>query len=206
MEAAELAGTVVFAISGVFAVAERRLDWFGAMVVGVVTAVGGGTLRDLFLGIGPVFWIDDTDYLLAALVGAAAAIPLARLFGGSSAERFESALQLADAIGLALFTVVGANLALDLGFNAGVALVAALVTGVGGGVIRDLLADRTPLVLREEIYATAALAGALVFVGLVELADASDHVAGVAGALTVLGLRVAGIRRHWSLPVFRRAG
>jgi uncharacterized membrane protein YeiH len=191
----------------VFAVAERRLDWFGAIVVGVVTAVGGGTMRDLFLGQAPVFWIDDTDYLLAATIGAAVAIPLARLLADESAERFESQLQLADALGLALFTVVGANIALDTGFDAGVAVVAGLITGVGGGVIRDLLADRTPLILgHSEIYATAALAGALVFVGLVEVANAGDHLAGAAGAVTILGLRVAAIRRGWTLPLLGRAG
>lgn len=208
MEAAEIAGTVVFAISGVFAVADRRLDWFGVLVVGIVTAVGGGTMRDLFLGDTPVFWVDDLYFLYAALGGAVVAIVIARVLAGTPAEsarRFESGLELADALGLALFTVVGAAAAYDLGFNSAVAVVMAVLTGVGGGVIRDLLADRTPLILHGEIYATASLGGALVFVLLSETINVSEPVAGTVGALVVLGLRLAGIHREWGLPVLGRA-
>jgi uncharacterized membrane protein YeiH len=205
MELAELAGTVVFAVSGVIAVAERPLDWFGAIVVGVLTALGGGTIRGVILGVAPVFWIEDQAFLLAAVVGAIAAIPLARVLEHGGARRIEGALQILDAAGLALFSVVGANIALDLGFDGAIAVLAALVTGVGGGVMRDILAGRTPLVMGGEIYATAALGGSVVFVALHELTALSDPVSGTIGALAIFGLRMLGIYRRWSLPRLTRA-
>lgn len=200
MEAAELAGTVVFAISGVIAVAERPLDWFGAIVVGVVTALGGGTIRGLILGVAPVFWIEDETFLLAAILGAIAAIPVARGLERASARVYDEGLQLADGAGLALFSVVGANIALDLGFDGAIAVLTGLITGVGGGVIRDLLAARTPLVMSGEIYATAALAGSVVFVALDELTPVSEPISAAAGGTTILALRMLGIYRQWSLP------
>lgn len=205
MEAAELAGTVVFAISGVLAVAHRRLDWFGAIVVGVVTAVGGGTVRGLILGVTPVFWIEDQTYLLVALIGAVAAIPLAHNLAEGSARRFDEVLQLADAVGLAFFSVVGAAIALDLGFTAPVAVVAGVTSAVGGGVIRDLLAGRPPLIMSGEIYATAALAGIAVFVALEELTPMPEPISGVLGGAVVLALRLIGIRHEWSLPTLEGA-
>lgn len=204
MEAAELAGTVVFAISGVIAVAERPLDWFGGIVVGVVTALGGGTIRGLILGVTPVFWIEDETFLLAAVIGAIAAIPIARLLQDASATVYDESLELADAAGLALFSIVGANIALDLGFDGTIAVLAGLITGVGGGVMRDVLAGRTPLVMSGEIYATAALLGSVVFVGLDELTPLSEPVSAVIGGCAILGLRVFGIRRRWSLPPLTR--
>jgi uncharacterized membrane protein YeiH len=204
VEAAELAGTVVFAVSGVIAVAERPLDWFGGIVVGVVTALGGGTIRGLILGVTPVFWIEDQTFLLAAVIGAVAAIPLARVLSDSSARAYDETLQLSDAAGLALFSIVGANIALDLGFDGTIAVLAGLITGVGGGVMRDVLAGRTPLVMSGEIYATAALLGSVVFVGLDELTPVSEPVSAVIGGFAILGLRVLGIRRQWSLPPLTR--
>jgi uncharacterized membrane protein YeiH len=205
MEGAEIAGTVVFAISGVIAVAERPLDWFGAIVVGVVTALGGGTIRGLILGATPVFWIADQTFLWAAVAGAIVAIPLARVLGHGSVRRFEESLQLADAAGLALFSIVGADIALELGFDGAIAVLAGLITGVGGGVIRDVLAGRTPLVMSGEIYATAALAGSVLFVGLDEFTAISEPVSATVGGLAIFGLRMVGIHRQWSLPQLTRA-
>jgi len=205
MEAVEIAGTVVFAISGVVAVAARPLDWFGAVVVGVVTALGGGTIRGLILGVTPVFWIDDQVFLITAVGGAVVAVAVVHAVGHASARRLEESLALIDAAGLALFAVVGAAIAIDLGFGAVTAVVAGLLTGVGGGVIRDVLSGRTPLVLSGEIYATAALLGAVVFVGLYELTPVSEPLAGVIGGTAIFGLRVLAIRRSWSLPSLTRA-
>ena len=199
VEVAEFIGTVVFAISGVIAVAERRLDWFGAVVVGVVTAIGGGTMRGLILGETPVFWIEDESYLAFAVAGSILAIPLVIRFG-SSRSRFEEGLQLADALGLALFAVVGASLTLDLGFDGSTAVVCGIVTGVGGGVIRDVLAGQTPLIMRSEIYATAALAGTILFVVLADALDVTHWLAAAAGMLTIFALRIAGLKRDWRLP------
>ena len=202
MEFAELAGTVIFAVSGVIAVAERRIDWFGAIVVGVVTAVGGGTLRDLILGQTPVFWIEDMTYLGFAVAGSVIAIPLVTRLG-SSAKRFEDGLQLADAMGLALFSVVGASLTLELGHSGAVAVTCGILTGVGGGVIRDLLVGQTPLIMRSEIYATAALAGTIVFVLLDDTAGLPLWFSSIVGMLTIFGLRMVGLRQQWSLPLLR---
>ena len=200
LEASEIAGTVFFAVSGTFAVAHRPLDWFGALVVATVTAVGGGTIRGLLLGITPVFWIEDEIYLLAAVAGGLIAIPAVRLLDSGSGVKLPDAVLFADAAGLALFTVVGAEIALENGFGAGTAVVAGLVTGVGGGVIRDLLAGQTPLILRSDIYATAALAGVLIYVGAERVVP--EPLAAVAGGGIVLAVRVGAIRRGWSLPAF----
>lgn len=200
MDEAQFTGTVVFAVSGVFAVAGRGLDWFGGIVVGLVTAVGGGTIRDLVLGASPVFWVKDDTYLLLAVAGALAGILLVRALGDGSSRRFDKGLQLADAAGLALFSVVGANVALELNDAGSVAIVTGVLTGVGGGVVRDLLAGRTPLVMRAEIYATAALAGVTVFVGLDELTAVAEPISAAIGMATILGLRGLGISRAWSLP------
>jgi uncharacterized membrane protein YeiH len=205
MEAAQIIGTVVFAVSGVLAVAGRPLDWFGAIVVGVVTAIGGGTIRGLILGLIPVFWISDDVYLFAAIAGAVVAIPLAHALARRPGSRVEDGVQVADAVGLSLFVVVGADIALEAGFSASVAVIAGLVSGVGGGVIRDLLAGRTPLIMRGEIYATAAVAGAVLFVALEELTAMPEPVAGTIGGLVVVGLRLLGLRRNWELPTLSGA-
>ena len=180
--------------------AERRLDWFGVIVVGMVTAVGGGTMRDLILGESPVFWIDDQYYLLAALIGSIAAILIIRTFPGK-AGRFQDGLQLADAAGLALFAVIGATITLDLGFDPEIAIVCGLLTAVGGGVLRDVLAGQTPLIMRSEVYATAALAGVAIFVGLEEWTSLPQVLNAAVSMLVIFGLRLAGIRLGWKLPL-----
>lgn len=200
LEVAELLGTVVFAISGMIAVAGHRLDWFGAVVVGVVTAIGGGTIRGMLLGELPVFWIGNLEYLIVATAAAVLAIPIVKSLRMGPDDRFDRGLQLADAAGLALFAVAGASVTIDLGFSGPVAVVCGIVTGVGGGVIRDLLAGRQPLIMQGEIYATAALAGATLYV-LLELAlGLPGAVAGVFGVALILVLRIAGMRRGWQLP------
>jgi len=205
MEVAELAGTVVFAVSGVLAVAHRRLDWFGAVVVGVVTAVGGGTMRGLILGATPVFWIEDQGYLVAAVAGAVAAIAIVHTVAARP-RRFDRWLQLADAAGLALFAVVGASIALDLGQDGVTAAICGMVTGVGGGVVRDLLAGQTPLIMRGEIYATAALAGVAVYVSLDQLTGLPPVLASAAGMLMVFALRLGAIYGDWGLPALPGEG
>ena len=114
---------------------------------------------------------------------------------------FEERLKLADAAGLALFAVIGANITLDLGFNGVTAILCGLLTGVGGGVIRDLLAGQTPLIMRSEIYATAALAGVAIFVGLEEWTSLPELFNSAVSMLIIFGLRLAGIRLGWKLPL-----
>jgi uncharacterized membrane protein YeiH len=199
MEIAQLLGTVVFAVSGVVVVADRRLDWFGVLVVSVVTAVGGGTMRGLILGHVPVFWIEDNKYIFTALIGGILAIPLVRHFGRDH-EEFENGLVLLDAMGLSLFAVTGAQVTLDLGFDGPTAVICGILTGVGGGVIRDLLAGQHPLILRSDIYATAALAGTGLYVVLVDTLSVAQAPAMAIGMLLIFLLRMVSYRRGWSLP------
>lgn len=199
MEVAQLLGTAVFAVSGVVAVAERKLDWFGVLVVATVTAVGGGTMRGLILGDTPVFWVEDDKYIFVALIGGLLAIPLVRYFGRDH-EEFENGLVFFDALGLSLFAVTGAQVTLELGFDGFTAVICGILTGVGGGVIRDLLAGQQPLILRSDIYATAALAGTAAYVLLVETTSIAQVPAMALGMLTIFTLRMVAYRRSWSLP------
>ncbi len=194
-----LAGVVVFSVSGVLAVGDKQLDLFGAMVVGVVTAVGGGTLRDVILGL-EVFWVSEPVYLVAAAVAAVATVAAERLV--SLPKRL---ILIADAAGLALFSVLGAERALDAGSGPLIAVVMGLLTGVAGGILRDVLAGEIPLVLRRELYATAGVAAALGFL-LAGAAGAGEVPAMVAGVAIGLATRLAALRWNLGLPVYRSRG
>lgn len=192
----DLFGTAVFAISGALAAGRKNLDLFGVIVLGLVTAVGGGTLRDATLGATPVFWVVDPVYIIVASTAALITVVLARL------DRIPHGLLVkADALGLATFTVIGAEKALSLGFSPVIALVTGVMTGCFGGMIRDLLCGEIPLILQKEIYATAALFGAGVYVG-VGLTPLPTAAAIWSGLLAALLLRLAAIRWHLQLPVF----
>ncbi|ATJ81489.1 trimeric intracellular cation channel family protein [Halomonas beimenensis] len=193
----DMAGVIVFALSGVILACRSRMDPFGMLVLAAVTGIGGGTLRDLVLGVRPVFWVSDPAYLWVILATVGLSVlgfhyihRLSRVF-----------LPVADAFGLALFTVIGTHKALTLAAPGVVAVLMGLLTGVAGGMIRDVLARRVPMVLRQEIYATASIAGGVAFVGLDALG--APFGATVAAALaTTLGLRLAAIHWRLALPVF----
>ena len=193
----DMAGVVVFALSGVILACRSRMDPFGMLVLAAVTGIGGGTLRDLVLGVRPVFWVSDPTYLWVILATVGLSIlgfhyihRLSRVF-----------LPVADAFGLALFTVMGTHKALMLEAPGVVAVLMGLLTGVAGGMIRDVLARRVPMVLRQEVYATASIVGGVTYVML----DAQGSPVPLTIALAIgvtLGLRLAAI--HWRLapPVF----
>ncbi|MWJ27501.1 trimeric intracellular cation channel family protein [Halomonas sp. ZH2S] len=193
----DLAGVVVFALSGVILACRTRMDPFGMLVLAAVTGIGGGTLRDLVLGVRPVFWVSDPSYLWVIL----ATVGLA-LVGFHYIHRLSRGfLPVADAFGLALFTVIGTHKALLLGSPAMVAVLMGLLTGVAGGMVRDVLARRIPMVLREEVYATASIAGGITYVTLDALG--APFMAIIGGSLAVtLGLRLAAIHWRLALPVF----
>ncbi len=194
------------AISGVLAAAGRKVDLFGVIVLAIVTAFGGGTLRDVILGDLPVFWIRDTRYLYTVVVAAVFAFFAARRFAFP-----ESVLQATDAAGLALFSILGARKAIavlaahDLRESFLVIVAMGVVTGVAGGALRDILMREIPLVFRREIhlYATAAAAGTTVFAVLRRFGWEENQAATV-GIVIVLGLRLAAIRWKLSLPLFRK--
>ncbi|MGO4572530.1 trimeric intracellular cation channel family protein [Microvirga sp. 2TAF3] len=198
----ETIGVAVFALTGALMAARKGMDPFGFALLATVTGVGGGTLRDLLIGIRPVFWVGDPSDVLVCLLVAGIVFALgpkrvAALDGG----RRGRALLWADALGLALFAVGGTGKALAAGVPALSAVALGTVTATFGGIIRDILAATTPLVLRHEIYVTAAALGAAVMVGLQWLGlDAFTSAA--AGFTAAFGLRALAILRGWSLPAF----
>jgi uncharacterized membrane protein YeiH len=191
----EMLGTAVFAITGVLAVTRRGLDVFGALVLGIVTALGGGTLRDLIVGVRP-FWIDDFNYVWVAGAGALLAFWIGSIF--RNAYR---ALLYLDAIGAALFAVTAANKVLLLGMSGPVAVAMGILTGIGGGLIRDVLAGRPTLLMSREIYATPILLGCIAFVVL-QTAAPSFPYAPAAGFSIIFGVRALAIHRHLEMPVW----
>ncbi|PSL21231.1 trimeric intracellular cation channel family protein [Shimia abyssi] len=162
--------TAVMAASAAIQGARHTLDLFGATVIGVAAAVGGGTVRDLFLGRVPVFWITDLTYLMVAIPVAAAAYFVATRLPSGNGRRLRLLMQF-DAVGLALFTLVGVEVALQMETHPFVAVIIGCITGTVGGMIRDILCNVTPSVLKEDLYATISLVGGGVFVGLISLVD-----------------------------------
>jgi len=192
----DLVGVVVFAVAGALAGGRKRMDIFGVVMVALVTALGGGTLRDLTLGIKPVFWVSNPLYILVAVTASILTFIMARSF-----DLPKRLLVIADAFGLAIFTVIGARIALAQSVHPAVAIVMGVMTGVAGGMIRDVLSGEIPLILRREIYATASLCGAGVFVGLSHLPTPTPLATVIAVAVT-LAVRLAAIYWKLSLPVF----
>ena len=194
--AMDLFGVAVFAITGSLAAGKKRMDLFGVVVLATVTALGGGTLRDLVLGASPVFWVSAPIYLLVAVATAIVTFFLVRFCGLPL-----KLLSVADAFGLAVFTVLGTQKALDMDISTGIAVVMGVMTGVVGGIIRDILSGEIPLILRREIYATASLCGAVTFC-LVSVALQNQGLAALASVIVTLGLRLSAIKWKMSLPLY----
>lgn len=188
----------VCAVTGVLGAAGRRMDLFGVLVLALVTSVGGGTIRDLCLGAQPVFWIQQPAYVITAISVALGTFVIARFW--SLPRRV---LLVADACGLALFTIVGAEKALLFQHSAIIVVILGVITGVAGGVIRDVLCQQVPLVFRQEtyLYATAACFGAVALVLLRQYAP-SFQFAGLVSMSIILVLRLMAIVRKWHLPLF----
>jgi uncharacterized membrane protein YeiH len=192
----DLFGVAVFAVTGSLAAGRKRMDLLGVIVLAGVTALGGGTIRDLIRGVRPVFWASAPIYVLVASAVAISIFLIVRFYNIPY-----KALAVADAFGLSVFTVVGTQKALALGTHVGIAIVMGVVTGVVGGMIRDMLSGEIPLILRREIYATASLFGAIAFAGI-SLFMSSQYFAIIASILITLGLRLSAIRWNLSLPLY----
>jgi uncharacterized membrane protein YeiH len=191
----DLLGVGVFAISGTLAAGRKRLDLLGVAVIAVVTAIGGGTLRDVLLDRHPIFWIAKPAYLWVIL--GATAITLAYLRFWIASRR---ALLVADALGLAFFTIAGVQITQEAGHSDPIALLMGTITGVAGGVLRDVLTAEIPIIFRPgRLYATAALAGAGLYV-LLAGRGVSMEAAGIAGMGTTAGVRLAAIFWRLELP------
>jgi uncharacterized membrane protein YeiH len=193
----DLFGVAVFAVSGALMAGRKSMDLFGVVVIGVVTALGGGTLRDVILGHYPVVWIAHQASILVAIAAALGTVAWVRM----TRPIHEFGLLLADAIGLAVFTVGGTALAMSHQVPPLTAAIMGVMTGVAGGVIRDVLCNQIPLIFRQEIYALACLFGATVYIGLLWLGMHNDPASLLAMA-SVFSVRMAAIHWKWSLPRF----
>lgn len=193
----DLLGVAVFAVSGALAAGRRRLDLLGVVVLGAVTAVGGGTIRDLLLDRHPIFWLADARYLIVII-----ATSLATVLYSRWARVPAAALDVADALGLALFSVAGTQVAERAGMPAMSSVLLGAVTGAAGGAIRDVLTAQVPMVLqRGSLYATAAIAGTSLYVILTRLGLA-EPVTALVGMLVVVAVRLAAISWGLQLPIF----
>jgi uncharacterized membrane protein YeiH len=193
----DLLGVAVFAVSGVLAAGRKSLDLLGVLVIATLTAIGGGTVRDLLLDRHPIFWISQPTYLVVISVAAVLTIIYVRVRRPPG-----DALLYADALGLALFTIAGAQIAEAAGLSPIIVVLMATITGVAGGVLRDVLCAEIPLILRRDIYATAAIVGASAYL-LAEMLGAPRPWASGLGMAAVAILRVVAIARGLALPTFR---
>ena len=194
---ADLFGVAVFAITGALMAGRKSMDLFGVLVIAIVTALGGGTLRDVILDNHPVSWIRNDTYILVASLAAIGTVLWVRL----TKPIHERSLLIADAFGLAVFTVIGTEVALQHNVPYSTAVIMGVMTGVAGGVMRDVICNEIPLIFKKEIYATACILGSLVFIALRELHTPHWLDTGVA-MLTVLAVRLAAIHWHLGLPQF----
>ena len=194
---ADLAGVAVFAVSGALAAGRKSLDLLGVFVVAALTAVGGGTTRDLLLDRHPIFWIADPTYLV--VIGATA---LATFVYVRVRPPPLGALLVADALGLALFTMTGAQVAESAGLAPIIVVVMATMTGAAGGVLRDIMCAEIPLVLHRDVYATAAIVGAVLYIAA-QAMGVDRTWAFAIGMAAVLALRLAAVAWGLRLPVAR---
>ena len=196
----DLLAAAVFAVTGALVASRKQMDIVAFCWLGLVTGIGGGTVRDLLLGL-PVFWVREPVYVITCLLASVAVYFLAHI----PASRYRLLLWL-DAVGLALVTVAGTAKGLDAGAGPVVAIVMGVITAALGGIFRDILGHEPSIILRKEIYVTASVAGALVLVAATGIgADRSPAM--VLGFATALGVRAIAIATGWSLPIYRpRAG
>ena len=193
----DLFGVAVFAITGALMAGRKSMDLFGVLVIAIITALGGGTLRDLILDNHPVSWIRNDLYILVASLSAVGTVLWVRL----TRPIHESGLLLADAFGLAVFTVIGTEVALQNQVPNSTAVIMGVMTGVAGGVMRDVICNEIPLIFKKEIYATACIAGSLTFIVLRDLGTPHWLDTGIA-MLVVLLTRVEALRWGLALPRF----
>lgn len=193
----DLFGTAIFAISGVLLAGRLKMDPFGVAVLGSVTAIGGGTIRDMALGATPVFWIKDTNYIWVILITCLITMIIVR-----RPKRLAWwILPVCDAVGLAVFVGIGVEKAMMYQESALIAIIMGVITGCGGGIIRDVLAREVPMVLRSEVYATACIVGGVFHTTGLAMGYSNDA-SFLAGVITTLVIRLGAIRWHLSLPIF----
>ena len=189
-------GTLAFAISGALAAARKKFDLFGGVFLGFVTAIGGGTLRDMMLNI-PVAWLHDLWYFYIVLFG----VIITFLFR-KHIEKYSKTLFLFDTIGISVFTIIGMQKGLALDIHPILSVMMGILTAVFGGIVRDLMCVDIPLIFRREIYATACLIGGCIYLLMVEF-SCPDMVAIIVASLIIFIVRTLSVMKNWSLPHFK---
>lgn len=189
-------GTFAFAISGIRLASAKRFDWFGAYVVGLVTAVGGGTLRDLMLGYTP-FWMLNVSYLVVTGFALLFVVVLRR-----TVVRLNNTFFIFDAIGLGLFTVVGVEKSIAAGYPMWVGIIMGSITGAAGGMFRDVFINEVPLIFRKDIYAVACVLGGFIYYGCIAC-GLPESTTQLTAALSVIVIRVLAVHYRISLPTLR---
>lgn len=195
----EILGTGFFAISGSLAANQKsKPDWFGVTFIGFITSIGGGSLRDILLGYYPLAWVKDINFLYAVFVG----IILASIFY-KPLIRLRKSLFIFETIGISMFTIIGCEKALSNGVHPLVAAIMGMVSAVMGGVLRDVLTNEIPILFRKEIYASACLAGALLYL-LLDHFGAERNVAILLSTVFIFIIRIVAIKFNISFPKFRK--
>ena len=192
----EILGTLAFAISGIRHAAAKHFDWFGGFVCGFAVAIGGGTLRDVMLGLPP-FWMTSPLYIVCTIVAQIFVISFSRIL-----KRLDNAWFFFDTLGLASFTITGIQKTIECGYPFWVAIIMGCITGAAGGVIRDVLLNKTPVVLRKEIYAMASIVGGLLYWVLTDM-NVNMAITGVATFVFIVTIRILAGKYHNSLPVVK---
>ena len=192
----EIVGTVAFAISGIRLAAAKSFDWFGAYVVGLVTAIGGGTVRDLLLNTTP-FWMVNGWYLAVTGLSLVTVLLLKKYL-----VKLDQTFFIFDTVGLALFVVIGIQKTLFFGYPMWVAIFMGTTTGALGGVLRDILINEEPLIFRKDVYGTACIAGGVIYWAIALVSDSVILQQSMC-ALTVILMRILAVRYNWSIPILR---
>jgi uncharacterized membrane protein YeiH len=192
----DLLGTVAFAISGALSAMNRRLDLFGIFIIAFVTAIGGGTIRDILIGNTPVTWMENTIYIY--LIGF---ITILAIIFRKKLDHLKKSLFLFDSIGLGIFTITGVEIGIQNDLNPIISITLGTMTGTFGGVVRDILCNEIPVIFRKEIYATACIVGGLAFITFYELGMAQDVIY-IITSVTVIVIRLLVVKFHISLPLF----
>jgi uncharacterized membrane protein YeiH len=189
----EISGTIAFAISGAFSAMQKRMDIFGVIIMGFVTAIGGGTIRDILIGDTPVSWMRDYKLPLIILGTVIAAILFKKYI-----KTFKVTLFLFDALGLGLFTIIGIQKGVSIGLNPGICIALGTITGCFGGVVRDILLNHIPLIFHREIYATACIFGGMLYFLLVGYLDI--NIVKVMAITVICSIRIIAVKFKLTLP------
>lgn len=194
----DVLGTAAFAISGARQAIDRRLDVFGVIIIAFVTAIGGGTLRDVLIGNTPVSWMRNELIISVILVSA-----IGTMLVEGVQHKLSGTLFLFDSLGLGLFTIAGMDMALQFGFSPGMAVALGTISACFGGVIRDVLLNKVPLIFQKEIYASACIAGGLLYL-LLQHWHLQERVSEVICIIFIVAIRVVAVKKQLSLPPVRK--